>query len=65
MAQPNIKTSMSIYKREWLEEDRQRVLDMERWYVLDGRHSYDHPQHGVYTGLAAKADALDSFDGIV
>ena len=65
MAQPNIKTSMSIYKREWLEEDRQRVLDMERWYVLDGRHSYDHPQHGVYTGLAAKADDLDSFDGIV
>ena len=35
------------------------------WYVLDGRHRYDHPQHGIYTGLAEKADDLDSFDGIV
>ena len=65
MAQSNIKTSMIAYQKEWLEEDRQRVLDMERWYVLDGRHRPDHPQHGIYTGLSAKADDLDSFDGIV
>ena len=56
---------MSMYKTEWLEEDRQRVMNMERWYVLDGRHRPDHPQHGIYTGLSAKADDLDSFDGIL
>ena len=56
---------MSMYKTEWLEEDRQRVLNMERCYVLDGRHRPAHPQHGIYTGLSAKADDLDSFDGIV
>jgi len=56
---------MSIYKKEWLEEDRQRVLNMERWYILDGRHRPDHPQHGIYTGLSKKANDLDSFDGIV
>ena len=35
-----------MYKTEWLEEDRQRVMNMERWYILDGRHRPDHPQHG-------------------
>jgi len=50
---------MSGYKTEWLEEDRKRVLDMERWYVLDGRHHQDHPMHGIYTGLSAKADELE------
>ena len=39
-----------MYKTEWLEEDRQRVMNMERWYILDGRHRPDHPQHGIYTG---------------
>ena len=65
MAYSDIKTSMSMYKTEWVEEDRQRVLNMERWYILDGRHRPDHPQHGIYTGLAAKGEDLDSFDGIV
>ena len=56
---------MSFYKRDWLEEDRQRVMDMERWYVLDGRHrktlpdGSDNPMHGLYTGLAAKREELD------
>ena len=51
---------MSDYDPNWLEEDRQRMLNMERWYVLDGRHrktlpdGSDNPLHGVYTGLAAK-----------
>ena len=56
---------MSMYKTEWVEEDRQRVMNMERWYILDGRHRSDHPQHGIYTGLSEKANDLDSFDGIV
>ena len=50
---------MSMYKTDWLEEDRQRVLNMERWYILDGRHRYDHPQHGLYTGLVEKGKELD------
>ena len=50
---------MTGYKSEWLEEDRQRMLNMERWYVLDGRHRPDSPYHGVYTGLAAKGKELD------
>ena len=50
---------MTGYKPEWLEEDRQRMLNLERWYVLDGRHRPDNPLHGVYTGLAAKGKELD------
>ena len=50
---------MSMYKPEWRKEDEQRVLDMERWYVLDGRHLPDNPMHGLYTGLAAKGATLD------
>jgi hypothetical protein len=48
-----------MYQREWLEEDRKRVLDMERWYVLDGRHHKDSPMHGIYTGLAEKSKELE------
>jgi hypothetical protein len=50
---------MSFYKKDWLEEDRQRMMNMERWYVLDGRHLPDNPMHGLYTGLAAKGATLD------
>ena len=50
---------MTSYDPTWLEEDRQRMLNMERWYVLDGRHFPDNPLHGVYTGLAAKGKELD------
>ena len=50
---------MSFYKKEWLEEDRKRALDMERLYVLDGRHLPDNPMHGIYTGLEAKRKELD------
>jgi hypothetical protein len=62
---------MSMYKTEWLEEDRQRMLRMERLYILDGRHrptlkdGSPNPFHGIYTGLAAKAEDLEGFDGIV
>ena len=42
---------MSMYKPEWVEEDRQRVMRMDRLYIEDGRPRPDHPKHGVYTGL--------------
>tara|TARA_Y100001951_G_C11248137_1_gene244676 strand:- start:224 stop:445 length:222 start_codon:yes stop_codon:yes gene_type:complete len=41
----------SSYKPEWLEEDRRRMKDMDRWYLLDGRDSKAHKFNGVYTGL--------------
>ena len=50
---------MSFYKKEWMQEDMQRMMNMERWYVLDGRHLPDNPLHGVYTGLAATGKELD------
>ena len=45
--------------KEWAEEQRQRGLRMDRLYVLDGRHRKDHPQYGLFTGLAAKAEELE------
>ena len=50
---------MTNYDPKWLEEDKQRMMDMERLYVLDGRHLPDNPMHGLYTGLAAKSKELD------
>ena len=50
---------MTKYQSEWLEEDKQRMMEMERLYVLDGRHLPDNPMHGLYTGLAAKRKELD------
>ena len=50
---------MSGYDPTWLQEDLKRVINMERWYVLDGRHLPDNPMHGLYTGLAAKGPELD------
>ena len=40
-----------MYRPEWLQEDRQRMKDMDRWYKLDGRAKKTHKFHGVYTGL--------------
>ena len=52
---------MISYKPEWRKEDEERVLRMERLYVLDGRHRPDHKLHGLYTGLDAKAEELEKF----
>tara|TARA_R100000152_G_C6728123_1_gene153154 strand:- start:804 stop:980 length:177 start_codon:yes stop_codon:yes gene_type:complete len=48
--------------KEWTEEQNKRMLRMERLYVLDGRHRPDHPLHGFYTGLSAKAEELEQLD---
>ena len=55
------KLLMNAYKPEWRKEDEERVLRMERLYVLDGRHRPDHKLHGLYTGLDAKAEELEKF----
>ena len=51
-----------MYKKEWIEDDRQRVMTMDRWYVLDGRHRKEHPLHGLYTGLKELGPELDKKD---
>ena len=54
-----------MYKPEWRKEDEKRAMDLERWYVLDGRHlktlsdGSPNPYYGIYTGLAAKAAELE------
>ena len=54
-----------MYKREWIEEDKQRLLDMDRWYVLDGRHRKTHKMHGLYTGLKELGPKLDKLEELV
>ena len=36
---------------------------MEELFFLDGRDMISHPQHGLFTGLAAKYQNLESTDG--
>ena len=56
---------MSMYKPEWRKEDEQRMLRLERLYILDGRHrktlsdGSPNPYYGIYTGLAEKAAELE------
>ena len=50
---PAMRTVMGT---QWVKEQSERMLRMERLYVLDGRHLSDHPQHGLYTGLYEKAE---------
>ena len=51
--------------KDFAEEQRQRLLRLERLYILDGRHhktladGSPNPWHGLYTGLAAKAEELE------
>tara|TARA_R100000781_G_scaffold840_1_gene1407 strand:+ start:944 stop:1138 length:195 start_codon:yes stop_codon:yes gene_type:complete len=47
-------------KKTSLEEDRKRVIDMDRWYHLDGRDKKSHKRHGLFTGLSAIGKKLDS-----
>ena len=44
---------------EFAKEQRERIQRMQNLYVLDGRHRPEHPYHGLYTGLAAKAEELE------
>lgn len=44
---------------QWVKEQRERQMRMDRLYVLDGRHRKDHEMHGFYTGLAEKAEELE------
>ena len=55
----NYYIAMTSYDPKWLEEVKQRIMEMERLYVLDGRHLPDNPMHGLYTGLEAKRKELD------
>ena len=55
----------TVMGKKWAKEQRERTLRMDRLYVLDGRHhatlpdGSPNPDHGFYTGLAAKAEELE------
>jgi len=49
----------SVMGPEWVKAQTDRMLRMERLYVLDGRHLKGHSQHGLYTGLYEKAEELE------
>ncbi len=53
---PAMRTVMGA---QWVKEQQARQLRMDRLYVLDGRHRKDHEMHGLYTGLAEKAEELE------
>jgi len=40
-----------------------RVIWLEELYFLDGRDQADHPQRGLFAGLAKKYQNLYSTDG--
>ena len=42
---------------------RSRTMWLEELFFLDGRDMISHPQHGLFTGLAAKYQNLESTDG--
>jgi hypothetical protein len=42
---------------------KSRTLWLEELFFLDGRDMISHPQHGLFTGLAAKYQNLESTDG--
>ena len=47
------------YKTEWIAEDKQRGINMDRWYRLDIRDHKSHKMHGLFTGLGAIGHRLD------
>ena len=55
----------TVMGKEWVKEQHERTLRMERLYVLDGRHhatlpdGSPNPDHGFYTGLTEKAEELE------
>ena len=50
---------------EFVKEQSDRQMRLDRLYILDGRHhktladGSPNPWHGLYTGLAAKAEELE------
>jgi len=40
-----------------------RTIWLEELFFLDGRDQADHPQRGLFTGLAMKYQNLSSTDG--
>tara|TARA_R100001086_G_scaffold68182_2_gene32180 strand:+ start:1218 stop:1391 length:174 start_codon:yes stop_codon:yes gene_type:complete len=43
--------------------ERNKAAWLEELYLLDGRDQADHPQRGLFTGLALKYQSLSSTDG--
>ena len=59
MSELKNRAMCTVMGPQWVKEQRERQMRMDRLYVLDGRHRKDHEMHGFYTGLAEKAEELE------
>ena len=59
MSELENRAMCTVMGTEWVKEQQARQMRMDRLYVLDGRHREDHEMHGLYTGLAEKAEELE------
>ena len=59
MSETDNPAMRTVMGPEWVREQQERVMRMDRLYVLDGRHRSNHEMHGLYTGLMAKAEELE------
>ncbi len=51
----------TVLGSDWAEQ-RDRMLRLERLYVLDGRHHKTHKLNGSYANLLERADELEADD---
>ena len=51
----------TVLGSDWTEQ-RDRMLRLERLYVLDGRHHKTHKLNGSYANLLERADELEADD---
>ncbi len=54
---PIAMTELSKPGAEDIKAMTKRQKRLDALYVKDGRYRPEHPQHGLYTGLAEKYDA--------
>tara|TARA_Y100001963_G_scaffold16113_1_gene19990 strand:+ start:214 stop:420 length:207 start_codon:yes stop_codon:yes gene_type:complete len=59
MSESNRSAISTVMGKEWAREQSKRARRMAQLYILDGRHRPEHEFHGVYTGLAEKAEELE------
>ena len=59
MSEPSNRAMCTVMGMQWVKEQRERQMRMDRLYILDGRHLDSHEMHGLYTGLAEKAEELE------
>ena len=59
MSETSNRAMCTVMGMQWVKEQRERQMRMDRLYILDGRHLDSHEMQGLYTGLAEKAEELE------